>query len=222
MKKTSDDLVIDEESAKVLMDKTTSFLKKNRMVLAVSLIIAIIIVSGTITITALQKSRDEKSSFLLSEIMDLIKNDSNSGSSMKAIEEKIKDLKKNYSSAESVKIAELVFASYLYDIKKYEEAAKSYDASFNYMKKDSLFGRIAKAGAGYSYMMIKDNKKAVSSFEEITSSDLYLAKDEAFFNKGLAHKALGEQDKYRDSFLNTIKANENSLYNQIVKEKFPG
>ena len=93
MKKTSDDLVIDEESAKVLLDKTTSFLKKNRMVLAVSLIIAIIIVSGTITITALQKSRDEKSSFLLSEIMDLIKNDSNSGSSLKAIEEKIKQNK---------------------------------------------------------------------------------------------------------------------------------
>lgn len=222
MKKNSDDLAINEETAKIYIGKLTSFLNKYKLSIVCSLLITTAVVAGTFIYSSIKNSRDEQASFILSEIMDLIKNDSNTGASIKDIESKINSMKDKYSSATSFKMAELIYASYQYDLGKYKEAAKNYEAAFDNLKNDPLFARISKAGSGYSYLMVKESKNAVSSFDIICSSKNYLNKDEAFFNKALSLKQLEEKYKYKEAFLETIKTNENSIYRQIVKEKFPG
>jgi len=222
MKKDSENLIIDEETAKTYFHKTASFVSDNKISILGCLILSIILIAGTLIYTNMKSSRDDKASYLLTEMMTLIKNDANTDASMKDVEKKYTQLKSDFPNNPSAKISDIIYASYMYNIGKYNEASKLYDESLKNFDKDQLLGRITIAGSGYSYLMLNDNKKAISSFDKICNSNIYIVRDEAFINIGIAYKELNDSEKFRDSFLKAVEVNNNSIYTQMVKEKFPG
>ena len=222
MKKDSENLIIDEETAKTYLHKFTSFVSDNRISILGCLVITIALIAGSLIYTNMKSSKDEKASYLLTEIMNLIKNDANTGASLKEVEKKYTQLKNDFPSNPSAKISDIVYASYMYNAGKYNEASKLYEESLKNFDKDPLLGRVALAGSGYSYLMLKDNKKAISSFDKISASNFYMGRDEAFIYCGIAYKDLNDSEKYKESFLKAMEVNNNSIYTQLIKEKFPG
>lgn len=222
MKKDSDNLIIDEETAKTYLHKLTSFINDNRISIIGCFVVVIALIAGSLIYTNIKSSKDEKASYLLTEMMNIIKNDANTGASLKDVEKKYTQLKSEFPSNPSAKISDIVYASYLYNAGKYSEALKFYEESVKNFENDPLLGRIALGGAGYTYLMLKDNNKAVSTFDTISNSNLYKGRDEAFIYKGIAYNELKDSEKYKDSFLKAVEVNNNSIYTQLIKEKFPG
>lgn len=222
MKKDSENLIIDEKTAITYLNRIKTFFSNNKISILGSLFVIIALIAGSLVYTNIKSSKDENASNLLTEMMDLIKNDANTGASLKEIGKIYSQLKIDYPSNSSSKISDIVYASYMYNSEKYSDASKIYEESLKNFEKDPLLGRIALAGSGYSYLMLKENKKAISSFDKICTSNIYMVRDEAFINNGIAYKNLEDSEKYKDSFLKAIEVNNNSIYAQIVKEKFPG
>jgi len=222
MKKDSENLIIDEETAITYLNKLKTLFSENKTIILGSLFVIIALISGSLIYANMKSSRDEKASYLLTEMMDTIKKDVNTGASLKEIEKIHAQLKTDYPSNPSSKLSDIVYASYMYNSGKYNDSSKIYEESLKNFDKDPLLGRIALAGSGYSYLMLKENKKAISSFDKICTSNNYMLRDEAFINTGIAYKNLNDSEKYKDSFLKAVEVNNNSIYTQIVKEKFPG
>jgi len=222
MKKDSENLIIDEETAKTYLHKFTSFVTDNKISIIGSFVVIIALIAGSLIYANMKSSRDEKASYLLTEMMTLIKNDANTGTSIKDVEKKYAQLKSEFPTNPSAKISGIVYASYMYNIGKYKEALDLYEESVKNFDKDPLLGRIALAGSGYSYLMLKDNNKAIASFDKIANSNFYMGRDEAFIYSGIAYNELKDPEKYKNSFLKAMEVNNNSIYTQLIKEKFPG
>lgn len=222
MKNKTDGLAIDDAKAREYLEKLLDFNKKYKSFLLASVIIIILLSSGVYLFYHFKMVSDNKAAYALNEITALIKNDSLTGTSSKEIADKYKKLSEEYSASKAKKMADLIYASYLYDIGKYSDASKLYEESVKYFNEDYIFGRIASAGAGYSFIMLKDSSKALPLFNEITGSNKFIAKDEAYINKGLIYNDLKDEKSYQESFSDSLKANSNSIYSQLIKERFPG
>lgn len=222
MKNSKSDLIIDDETAKNYLNKISSFININKLSIIIIIIFVISCISGSIIYTGIKKSSNEKASFVLYELIDIIKNGSDKTTSLKEIENRYSTLKEKYSSSSSARMADIIYASYLYDSEKYIESSEIYEHSIKNFEKDSLFGRIVISGVGYSQIMLGNIDKALVFFDKISISDKYLSRDEALVNIGIIHKKSGNTEKYIESFIKAKEIKEDSIYTSLIKERFPG
>jgi predicted negative regulator of RcsB-dependent stress response len=219
MKKNKSDLIIDEEEMKQYVNKISSFINNNKMIIIITFFAAISVISGSLIYTGIKKSNNEKASFILYQMIDTIKKDKNNQLTLKNIQDKYSLIIKEYPSSPSSEFAGFIYASYMYDNEKYDESSQLYENSIKNFQNDYLLLRLAAGGAGYSYMMKGDANKAQTFFEKISQSDKYISRDEALVNSGIIYRESGNSEKYIESFKKASELNKDSIYSGLIMEK---
>ena len=127
-----------------------------------------------------------------------------------------------YSGYNGGKIARVEFANYCYDGGEYAKAAELFQKALDDLGADPAYRNFILSGLAYARDALEDYKSAARYFEMIASSDSQLLKDEALFNLGRVHAALGNAEKSTESYQKLVSEYPDSIYVEMAKERIRG
>ncbi len=131
-------------------------------------------------------------------------------------------LLKEYGGKDAGKVGRVIYAGICHDAGDADKAIKLYKTALQDFDANPAYKNLILSGIGYAFEKKGDKTAAVTHFEKIAQGSDPLMKDEAFYNLGRLYAEMGESDKSVHAFKTLMSDYSDSLYIELVKEKYEG
>jgi tetratricopeptide (TPR) repeat protein len=133
--------------------------------------------------------------------------------------EALQRLVQKYGNNAAGKLARVRYANISYEAGDYQKAIELYKQALSDFKDDPLIYQLILSSLGYAYQQTGDDRDAIKYFEELSSSNGSVIRDEALFNLGLLYEKSGDTAGSRKAFQEIVSNYPNSMYFDIAQEK---
>ena len=198
-------------------------LHKTKIISVLSGIVVVIVVVSTVNYFS--KKAEDRSLVLLNQAMTRYESIQKEGDPVKAydaVKGSLTELTKTYENKTGGKLANFFLAESSYAAGEYDQAVTLYKKAVTDFKGVFPMESLAKSSLGYSLEQQGDHEAAAAIFSSMPTDPDSIMGDEMLFALGRQYAALGKTGLQKEISKKLIETYPQSIYANVVKEKFPG
>ena len=200
----------------------TVVLHRNKVVSALAGIVAVVlIVSG---VGYFSKKRETSAFMLLNKAVaeyESLQKEGSPSEAYEAAKNSLEEIVKTYGNKMGGKLANLYLADCSFSAGEFSRAEELYRKAVKDFSGKAPFDYLAKSSIGYSLEQQGKYEEAADVFSEISSDDGSIMGDESLFALSREYGFMGNTDLQFESARKLMGAYPQSIYVNVLKEKFP-
>lgn len=195
---------------------------RNKLIAALSGIVVLVLIISAVNYFS-QKAED-KSFFMLSKAIsryEAIQSKSGDVEAYNGIKDDLDQIIETYEKKSGGKFANFYLANCSFAAGEYDASIALYRRAVADFKDVYPFETLAKCSLGYALAQLGDHEAAAAVFKDLSDTDAIGTTDEVLFALARQYAAIGKPDLQRNTARKLLETYPNSIFTNVVKEKFP-
>lgn len=196
--------------------------QKNKIMAALGGIVALVLIISAVNYFS-QKAEDQSLLMLSTTTSryEALQSESGDVAAYEGVKDDLNKIIETYGSKTGGKLANFFLANCSFAAGEYDSSATLYRQAAADFKNVFPFETLAKSSLGYALAQVGDHEGAAAVFEDMEKSTTSLIEDELLFALAREYDALAKSDLEKETARKLIETYPESIYTNVMQEKFP-